>query len=222
MWPALALGGFDISFFGIGLAVGLFLFSFFIWKQGRTDYPEDEILSLTIVLVILGLIGFSLWRWTSVGGLLLLLLLGLNLWARKNKWDFWEWLDMLGPLSLKWGILACLSWGLDMIVAAGALFIGVVLVALVKRFYRRFAWYKSGKVGFVGITSVIGWLVAWILIANWQTSNVYWGGLRLEQWIAIWAIIALATVLYLRGGRKTSQDLKIFSKLWPQKAKKLR
>lgn len=221
MWPGFEFLGLKVSVFGIGMAVSFVMLNFWIWREARREYPEEEVITMTIILTILGLVGFAMWRWTSIGGVLALEILGLKLWAQRHKWDFWEWLDLIGRLSLRWGILVSLAWGPDTWPGSLSLLVGAILVETIRRYYRRFSWYKSGKLGFVGLSSILVWLVSWMLIAKWQTSNVYLGGLRLEIWIAIWAIVGSLIAIYLRGGRKTSHDLRIFSKLWPTKNKKL-
>lgn len=186
----------------------------------RSDYAEEDILSLSIILAILSLVAGMGWRIFSLGGMLLIAGLGLFLWCRKMDWNVWEWLDILGPVSLLVGAIAALAWGLSYSGASGFLALGFAAMLVLRKNYRKFHWYKNGKVGFVGLVSIMWWLVAWIAIANWHVSNVYWGGLSLEAWISIWAIIAAVITLYIRGGRRISQDWRQLSKLWQVKRNK--
>ena len=173
MWPELlSLWGVKITIMGVVSAILFVLTSFVIWRHMREDYAEDDILSLTVIVAVLAAVSLGAWRWWSVGGVLLLPLLGLWLYCRRRKWNWWEWLDALGPPSLIIGAVASLAWGPDLIGNSLALVVGWAVLKLVSRKYRSLRWYKSGKVGFVGIVSVAWWMAAWMVIANWHTSNL--------------------------------------------------
>lgn len=221
MWPVLAnLNGVKITIFGLGLALAFLIASFVAWRQMRSEYAEEDILSLAIVLAVLGLIAGIGWRILSIGGLLVIPGLGLFLWCRQKEWNIWEWLDTLGPVSLLVGAIGAIAWGLVYSVASGVLLLGVVVMVFLRKNYRKLHWYKNGKVGFVGLVSIMWWLVAWITIANWHVSRVYWGGLSLEAWISVWALIAACLTLYIRGGRRISQDWRQLTKIWQAKRNK--
>jgi hypothetical protein len=218
MWPVLAnLWGLQITWFGLLMSLAFVVVSFSLWRKMREDYPEEEILTFTIFLSLLLVLSSWGWHWWSVGGVLFITWIGVFLWSKKQEWDFWEWIDLLLPISMLIGVVATISWGPNFLLATILLLTGFVMLGVIKRFYRRLRWYKSGRLGFVGLVGIIWWNVVWILIAKWQPSDVYWGGLKLEQWIGIWSIIAACTALYLRAGRRVSQDWRSFLKIWQVK-----
>jgi hypothetical protein len=218
MWPVIInLGGVSITWFGLVMGLSFVIFSFILWRKMRVDYKEEDILTFTIFLALVGILASIGWKWWSVGGVLITIWSAVYLWSKKKEWDFWEWLDLLLPLSLLIGAIASAAYGVKYLWATGILLTGYFILALLRKSYRKIGWYKSGKMGFVGMAGIIWWNVAWILVANWQPSNVYFGGLKLEQWIGIWSIVAAAVCIYLRGGRKVTQDWKYFTKLWQPK-----
>lgn len=186
----------------------------------RMDYADDEILTLTIVLAILALVASFSWKWLSLGGVLLLPYLGIWVWSKKMASNFWEWLDAVGPVGLIVGIIASLAWGPSSAVAALVLLVGLGINLYFAHNYRKFHWYKNGKTGFVGMTSIIWWMGTWLGIANWHVSRVYWAGLSLESWVAVWVIVGSIITLYVRGGRRVTQDWRNFLKIWQAKKAK--
>lgn len=202
------------------MAVAFLLASFLAWRRMRLDYAEGDILSLVIVLALLSLVGFFAWHILSIAGVLVIPGLGLILWCKKLGWNVWEWLDTLVPISLVVAVIASLTWGPNYQIAAVVLLVGVVISWFLQKNYRKLHWYKNGKVGFVGLTSLMWWFGSWAAIANWHVSHVYWGGLSLEAWVSIWATIAAAITLYVRGGRRITQDWRQISKIWQTKKSK--
>lgn len=211
------MGGVKLTWFGIGLAVAFVMASFVIWRRMRADYAEEDILTFTVFLAVVTLLASLGWKWWSIGGVLVTVWVSVFLWMRKQSWDFWEWLDTLLPVSLAVGFIAVLAWGRDYWVAAVLLGLGWAAIMGIKKIYRSFAWYTSGRMGFVGIVGIMWWAIVWMLIAKWQPSNVYWGGLKLEQWMGMWIIVASLVAIYLRGGRKVTHDWKKFLHLWQKK-----
>ena len=200
--------------------VAFLLASFWIWKNLRGEYSDAVIFSTTLLLALV--VGLTVlgWRWWSVGGTLVWSLLTLSWWCRIRHLDFWELADAILPASTLAGSLIALGTHLDLWPAILLLLVSTVLLVLIKKYYRRLAWYKSGKLGIVAIAGIALWNVVWLLIAKWHPLNLYWGGLSVEQWIAIWAIIACTVTVYLRGGRRVTQDWRSITKLWQPKLKK--
>ncbi len=221
MWPVIInLGGIKITWFGLAMGLTFLVISFVLWRRMREDYKEEDILTFSIFATLAALIASLGWRWWSIGGFLITIWVAVYLWCKKKGWDYWEWLDLLLPLSLIVGIIGSVSWGPQLLLPAGILLVGYLLLVLFRSTYRSLRWYKSGRMGFVGLVGMIWWNIVWILIAKWQPSNVYLGGLKLEQWIGIWTILGCSVALYLRAGRKVTQDWKNFTKIWqPQKQK---
>lgn len=170
----------------------------------RREYDPEEIFVLSLVL---GSVSLTSLVWPYLG--LVTAMVVLWVWCKKRKWDFWEWLDVVGPLSLL--LAAVLSWtqGLSGWPAGIISFAGWWLVLVLTKFYRQFGWYKSGRLGFVGIVSLGWWGVIQLMVANISLWAVY---------SLVWIVIVTGVALYLRSGRRISQDLK----LWPVKKPKAR
>jgi len=191
---------FKIALIMLAVVVGHFV----IWKAMRDEYELEELFSFTTLVTLLGLTSLF---WSYLG-----LLFGLGLligWTKKFKWDYWEWLDTLGPLSLLMAFI--LSWfdGIGGWPAAVVSLAGWFLVQVLAKFYRQFKWYPSGRLGFVGIIALGWWGVVQLMVANMSVEGVY-----------CLAVISSLTVvaLYMRSGRKPSDDFKF---LWqiPKKPK---
>lgn len=216
MWPILAdLGVVKITAWGLGLALSFVLGSFVLWRILRSDYGGEELLSLWLWIVVLAWIGSGTWAcsWfticlpplAAINGALLLTILATVWWGKKKKWDAWELLDTIGPITLAVGALAAIAWGPEKWLVALITCLGIILVALLRGMYRDFHWYKSGRVGFVGIMALGWWGLVQLVLANFDTWGLYSLG---------WITVSCVTALYIRSGRHLRQD---FQFLWPRK-----
>jgi len=179
------------------LTLGFLFTAYVAWKNLKSDYEEEKILSLVSLLGIVGLIcGYALLlhEW----GVMFPTLMVLGLWCRKYKWNIGEWLDVLVPQGLL--ITAALGiWPLILV---------YVCVMILKRHYRKFRWYKSGKPGLVGLAGLAGWGVVRIIIAFWDKGGVYLWLLTLDQWIGVLLLVTSTVIIYLRSGQKLIWPLK--------------
>lgn len=199
--------------------------SFSVWRQMRGEHEEERIFGLTLVVTASALVAAILlgaaayrqwmaWEWGGVagGGI------GIWWWCRKMKWDFWEWGDTIAPLSLLVAAgLAAVDGG-KMWWVAGWWGCGFLAVPFFRSVYRRIGWYPSGRMGFVGLVSVWWWSIGELAVASKEEFGIYWGGLEISQWVALWFGIFLVVAIYLRGGRRVTEDVR---NLWPIQ-KKLR
>lgn len=169
-----------------------FLFSTYVaWKNLREDYEPEKILTLMSLLGIIGLIcGYALLlhEW----GVMFPTLMVLGLWCRKYKWNMGEWLDVLVPQ----GLLVSSVMGL------WSLIIVYICIMLIKKHYRKFSWYKSGKPGLVGLVGLAGWGLTRIIIAFWDKGGVYLWLLTLDQWIGVLLLMTNTVIIYLLSGQK--------------------
>lgn len=177
--------------FATVLSLG-FLFSTYVaWKNLREDYEPEKILTLMSLLGIIGLIcGYALLlhEW----GVMFPVLMTLGLWCRKYKWNMGEWLDVLVPQ----GLLIISFMGI------WPLIIVYVCIMLIKKHYRKFSWYKSGKPGLVGLVGLAGWGLTRIIIAFWDKGGVYLWLLTLDQWIGVLLLMTNTVIIYLLSGQK--------------------
>jgi len=221
-----------ITPFGIFTAIGFILASFLFWRSLRDDFPQEEILTLTLYLALGGLLSarffwvlfhwqlfwqepLALILWSKIPGFSFLgttlgILGTLGYWGRKKVWDLWQALDSL--------IVACLVF--FVFGAAGAYltnkdffylllgFLGIFILILIKfvfKNYRSFSFYKSGKVGFIGLSSLACFFSLFLPLAFFKKSV-----LSLEMVGFLVIIFGALGLLYQRSGRKIGEDIKKF------------
>lgn len=141
--------------------LGIFLYLFLFWKKLREDYPANQIFS-TGLFSLLGLAIFLfifnkyLHPWWMYGGVLGMIV-GLSLGIIKNKLRFYETYEafvvsILPMLSFTFLID---SVGARSLFSFGYFIFIVILMGLAyffDRHYKKFTWYRSGRIGFTGLT----------------------------------------------------------------------
>lgn len=154
---------------------GILLFLFLFWKKLKEDYHYEKIFNLGLISILGLTIGhliassyFIDYRfWFQFLGLGLGFILGIY-W---QKIKFFESLDALIVSILPWFSLAYLSQAIQnsslvsFVVFWAGLFLIFVYFYLDSQ-YRKFIWYKSGRVGFSGLTVVSIFFALRILISN--------------------------------------------------------
>lgn len=153
--------------------IASFIYLFSLWRGLREDYEIDHVFSLGFLSLIGLLIGFAIgklipeyWFWTTLSGFLIFFII----FVRRFKLRFYESLETSTP-----GLIALISVPfLAEIITSGsqstsifALFIilSFVLFLWLRKNYKRFTWYKSGKIGFASM-SVFGLLFLFRIIAG--------------------------------------------------------
>lgn len=142
---------------------GIFAFLFFVWKRLREDYHYEKIFSLAFYVLLGFLISFVVslqffkdyWFWIQFAGVALGFIIGV--WRQKIK--IFESLEPLVVGFLAWLSLFFLS---DSITSSSVYSFAAFWVSLscvfifffFDSYYRRFSWYKSGKVGFSGLATL--------------------------------------------------------------------
>jgi hypothetical protein len=150
-----------------GIAVSLFgilIFLFLFWRRLREDYAAEIIFNAATYILIgigIGLVFsfrfFPIWFfWASITGGLI----GLSLTILKFKLKFYETLEAFIIASLPWLSLIFLKdsvvkSSLSSFLAFLATLITVFLSYFFDTEYKKFNWYKSGRVGFAGLATVI-------------------------------------------------------------------
>lgn len=167
--------------------MGLALGNFWLWRQLRLEYESPQIFMVGFWLSVAAVPGL----WSPLVGVLAATLV-LVVCAQKVKIDFWQWWDMVMPLGLL--IFAPLApWRI-----AISMVVGWILLTLAAKFYRRFSWYKSGRMGLVGCLACVVWSVIQVELANLGLVWVY---------LAVLIGVSAAITIYIRSGRQ----------LWPTK-----
>ena len=141
--------------------LGIVIFLFIFWNKQREDYPSGEIFSTSFY--ILSSIGLGLlvsskyfpawWFWASIAGIIL----GLGLGLLRFRFRFFESLEAIIIGLLPWLSLVFLSDSISSssIFSFGAFAVVVALMGLdhfLDRHYKGFSWYRSGRIGFSGLT----------------------------------------------------------------------
>lgn len=140
--------------------LGAFCFLFFFWRRLKEDYPANEIFS-TAFLMVAG-IGAGAWIsriyfpgwffWTGLAGAAL----GFTVGHFKFRFRFHESLEAASVSFLPW---LCLLFLRDSTQSASVVSLLGFLVTLfllgafyiLDIHYKKFTWYRSGRVGFAGI-----------------------------------------------------------------------
>lgn len=143
--------------------LGFLLFSFFFWRKLKEDYLESQI--FTSIFIILGTVLLLLlislkffpawWFWMAFLGFIL----GLGLATSRFRLRFYETLEAGIVSAFPW--LAC-AFFYDGIKNSSwfslAYFIFILLFLVLYQTlnvrYKDFGWYKSGKIGFAGLTTL--------------------------------------------------------------------
>ena len=147
-------------FFNI-LAAVVFLFIF--WKKLKEDYIPNQIFSaafsaiLGVLLANILIFNFfpSWWFWASLIGFCA----GLTISIYRFKLRFFEVLDSSVIAALPWLLIIFLVNSVAF-ASTSSLVASVFILLLISIYlfsdahYRKFTWYKSGRIGFSGLTVV--------------------------------------------------------------------
>jgi hypothetical protein len=136
-----------------------FAFLFFLWKKLREDYEKDHIFTLGFLSLFGLYIGFGIgrllpeyWFWTSLVGFCV----AFVLYTRKAKLRFYESLEAAAPGLLLFLFVPFLTHAITTQnivsgVAGGVTLFCIFILFILRKHYKRFTWYKSGKIGFASM-----------------------------------------------------------------------
>lgn len=185
--------------------LALFFASFIFWKKLRQDYPNEEIFGVTILIMVLSFIGG---RFFSYQGSFLGAFIALILFFKAKKGNPWLAAD---ALTLPF-LLVIFIFNLSYIFSQFSKFhlLPMVLSFLVavsylkmEKVYRSFAWYKSGKVGFLACFSIIAFFGFFLLLEFFLKKVLYW-----KVVFNLGITLLGGILLYIRSGRNFDQDFK--------------
>lgn len=187
--------------------LGLFVFSFLFWRRLREDYPAEQIFSLSLAAFLGAVLGsrFSFWLAFLLGFLFVFYFL--------KRFSF-RLFEVIDAYALSWFYLAIFLFLAVFVLEGDRLILGEILAAVPAIFlyaylagrFRRFSWYPSGKVGFLGLSSFAFYFLVRLGLAIVQILV-----LSSSNWIEVLAngIVAsfLLFVLYARSGRAKAEKL---------------
>ncbi len=191
--------------------VGILVFLFIFWKRLREDYSADIIFKAAFLILSGVLIGFlfslkffpQAFLWLAFAGGLLGL--GFALFSLRVK--FYETFEALIISALPWTSFVFLQNS----VAASSLssffaFLGVLIFIFISYYldahYKNFNWYKSGKIGFAGTTTLSLVFVVRAVLAIFGIPVISFVSLRLEAVISSMAALICFALLFNLGRTK--------------------
>lgn len=142
---------------------GVLFFFFLFWKKLKEDYDSESIFTFAVFIVVgIGIFSFASqkilpqwWFWANCLGAVLGFILG----RLKFKFRFFESLEATTIGLLPWLSFIFLqdaisSTNLPSLIAFIVLLLVIAFYAFLDAHYKKFTWYKSGKVGFSGLTTL--------------------------------------------------------------------
>lgn len=233
MMPVLfSIGPFIISPFGFFVALSFVVGAYLLWRGLHEDYIEDEILTFTVFLsssVFFGarifyylshlyLAGPNIFKILDLRGFPGYSFLGAVLgavgviiyYSKKKEWDLWVVMDE----AIKVFFVVVIFSGIGYYLADPSLYslcfviISVLLGTLrifLSKYYRRLIWYKSGKPGFVSLTTFAFFALSYLLLDFFFKKGIVWEGAG----FFVLSIYALG-ITYYRSGRSLKEDLSFF------------
>lgn len=137
------------------------VFLFFFWKRLKEDYTHSQIFTTGFYAIAGSTIGSIVsdnffpgwWFWAGLLGGLIGLFLGifrfkLRVFETLESFIFGALLVITLIFAYHWYTFSSLSSGIGFL--AGVLLI--ILFAVLDKHYKRLTWYRSGRVGFTGLT----------------------------------------------------------------------
>ena len=142
---------------------GILIFLFLFWRRLKEDYPSEIVFTTSVFMLLGTSLGLLLskkfipafWFWGAFSGASLGLLIGVL----RYKLRIFEVMEA-GTLGLlPWLGIAFLgdsiiNSSLPSFLAFFAITCLVTLFAFLDSHYKNFAWYRSGRVGFSGLTTL--------------------------------------------------------------------
>lgn len=260
MLPILfSIGPLKIYSYGFFMALAFLSGSFVVWRRAKEEaYDEEKIFDAIIFTTLFAFLGariyyllfnftefgFNLLKWfwlTRYAGLsfhggLLGGILGLFLFCKREKWDFWQTADMavfglvlaqvigrIGcflngccygrPTNFFWGVkFAGLAEPRHPTQIYEAVFVLLIFFLLLKleRRYRLFTWYKGKKdkaaPGFLALSYLICYNSSRIFLEIFRQDSLYLMGIRSAQLASGLIMLASLVILYQRSGRGLKED----------------
>jgi len=188
--------------------LGIFVFLFVFWKRLREDYSSEIIFNTAFYVLIGVLIGFlislkfapsaSFW-FAFVGATL-----GLGFAILRLRVKFYETFEALIISSFPWISFVFLSdsvthSSLSSFLAFVVILIFVFISYYLDTHYKNFTWYKSGKIGFAGLSALGLFFIVRSILAIFTVNMLSFVGLRVEAIISGTAAFTCFVLLFNLG-----------------------
>lgn len=159
--------------------LGIFLFFFYLWKRLKDDYHYEKVFNLSVFILIGLLSGFlvsqyffsNYWFWLEIVGISLGFIFGIK--TQKIKFiESFEGLiiGFLPWLGFYYLVNAILTYNLISFLYFWLTAVSVFLFFFLDSQYKKYSWYKSGRVGFSGILTLA---IFFILRAGLFYVNIF-------------------------------------------------
>lgn len=161
--------------------LGIFAFLFFLWKRLKEDYHFEKTFTLAIYTLGGLLISFFVarqffpdyWFWVEVVGIMV----GFGIGVVRQKIRLYESFEgiligFLIWLSLIFMADSIANTSLTSFLAFWVSLFCVILFFFLDAHYRRFSWYKSGRVGFSGLVTVGIFFLARSMVALFNITVI--------------------------------------------------
>lgn len=142
---------------------GIILFLFLFWRRLNEDYPSSQIFTTAFYVLAGILLGYGVslkvsresWFWIELVGIIL----GFGVGILRYKFRFFEVLEALTLGLLPWLGLFFLrdsidSSSLPSFLSFFAVTCLITLFAFLDSHYKNLSWYRSGRIGFSGLTTL--------------------------------------------------------------------
>lgn len=170
--------------------LGILTFLFIFWKKLKEDYASNIIFTVGFYIVIGILTGalltlfllssrvpksavfnpYGLWFWGSLIGAMVGFFAGVN----RFNLRFFEVLEAAALGLIFWFLY--LALGAGSIVFSLASLVLIVIFFIVDRKYKTFSWYRSGRVGFSGLTLLALFFIVRSVLAIAIPSMIFFVG----------------------------------------------
>lgn len=164
---------------------GFLVFTFLVWRRLKEDYSQEQIFGLGFLTVFGLALGYFLaknlapnfWLWGEIVGILL----GFVLAIFKFRLRFYETFEaiILGFLAwfgLFWLVVFLKTPAITSFLATLLVLCLLVLFGLLEANYKDFSWYRSGRIGFSGLTVAAIFFLARAAIASFSPAFLSFAG----------------------------------------------
>lgn len=198
----------------IGLsALGFFLFLFVFWRRLKEDYASRSIFTLGFYLVLGFVLGIAclklyppfqpFWFWLGLSGAMGGLFLGFYRF-KMRFFELWEAFTLGFLYWVTWVLLLDSILKSDLASLLGFVVVGslIFFFYFLETKYKKFTWYKSGRLGFTGLFSLGTFFLIRSLVAIFRISVLSLNG-KVDSLISALAAFTLFLTLFNLGRQKS-------------------